>query len=145
VPGGASSAVLSADDVDVMMDFDGVAAAGSMLGSAAVMVMDASVCMVKTLLINCRFFAHESCGQCTPCRVGCDWLEKIVGRIENGQGRMEDLELLKDVASRISGQTICPLGEAAAGPVPSYVEKFRDDFLHHIENKTATCHPQVTA
>jgi len=145
VPGGASSAVLSSDEVDVMMDFDGVAAAGSMLGSAAVMVMDASVCMVKTLFINCRFFAHESCGQCTPCRVGCDWLEKIVGRIENGQGRMEDLELLKDVASRISGQTICPLGEAVAGPVPSYVDKFRDDFLHHIENKTATCLPQVTA
>ena len=145
VPGGASSAVLSADEVDVMMDFDGVAAAGSMLGSAAVMVMDASVCMVKVLFINCRFFAHESCGQCTPCRVGCDWLEKIVGRIENGQGRMEDLELLKDVASRIGGQTICPLGEAVAGPVPSYVDKFRDDFLHHIENKTATCHPQVTA
>ena len=145
VPGGASSAVLSADEVDVRMDFDGVAAAGSMLGSAAVMVMDASVCMVKALFINCRFFAHESCGQCTPCRVGCDWLEKIVGRIEEGQGRMEDLDLLKDVASRIGGQTICPLGEAVAGPVPSYVDKFRDDFLHHIENKTATCHPQVTA
>ncbi len=145
IPGGASAAVLAADEIGVLMDFDGVAAAGSMLGSAAVMVMDTSVCMVKVLFINCRFFAHESCGQCTPCRVGCDWLEKIVGRIEAGEGRMEDLDLLKDVASRIAGQTICPLGDAVAGPVASYVDKFRDDFVHHIEHKTSTCLPQTAA
>ena len=144
VPGGASAAVLSADQVDVLMDFDSVAALGSMLGSAAIMVMDSSVCMVKALFINCRFFAHESCGQCTPCRVGCDWLEKIVGRIEDGKGKREDLDLLKDVASRIAGQTICPLGDAAALPVASYIDKFGEDFLHHIDNQTATCLPQAS-
>ena len=142
IPGGASTAVLTADEIDVPMDFDALRDQGSMLGSAGCIVMDASVCMVKTLLINCRFFAHESCGQCTPCRVGCDWMEKIVARIENGKGQREDLDLLKDVASRIGGQTICPLGDAAAGPVPSYVDKFRDDFLHHIENKASSCLPQ---
>ena len=88
IPGGASTAVLAAEEIDVLMDFDSLRDASSMLGSAGVTVMDTSVCMVKALLINCRFFAHESCGQCTPCRVGCDWLEKIVGRIEEGRGRM---------------------------------------------------------
>jgi NADH-quinone oxidoreductase subunit F len=145
IPGGASVPVLTADEIDVAMDFDALRSVGSMLGSAAVMFLDASVCMVKALLVNCRFFAHESCGQCTPCRVGCDWMEKIVHRIEAGEGRTEDLDLLQDVASRINGQTICPLGDAAAGPVPSYLSKFRADFLHHIDNHTAVCLPKAGA
>jgi NADH-quinone oxidoreductase subunit F len=143
IPGGASTGVLTAAEVDVPMDFDALRGVGSMLGSAGCMVMDSSVCMVKALWINCRFFAHESCGQCTPCRVGCDWMEKIVGRIEAGSGRRGDLDLLVDVAARINGQTICPLGDAAAGPVATYVDKFRDDFLHHIDNRTSTCLAQA--
>ncbi len=145
VPGGSSTPVLHAHEIDVPMDFDALRSAGSMLGSAGVMVMDASVCMVRALLVNCRFFAHESCGQCTPCRVGCDWMEKICHRIEAGQGKRDDLELLADVAARINGQTICPLGDAAGGPVASYLTKFRDDFLHHIDNRTASCLPQAAA
>ena len=145
IPGGSSVSILAASEIDVPMDFDALRSAGSMLGSAGVMVMDASVCMVRALLVNCRFFAHESCGQCTPCRVGCDWMEKICHRIEAGQGKRDDLDLLVDVAARINGQTICPLGDAAGGPVASYLTKFRDDFLHHIEGRTATCLPQAAA
>jgi len=145
IPGGSSVSVLDASEIDVPMDFDALRAKGSMLGSAATMVLDASVCMVKALLVNCRFFAHESCGQCTPCRVGCDWMEKILDRIEGGGGTPGDLDLLNDVASRINGQTICPLGDAAGGPVPSYLTKFRADFLHHIDNHTAVCLPKATA
>ncbi len=133
IPGGSSVPVLRADECDVNLDFDSLAAIGSSLGSAGVIVMDSSTCMVKALLRLTHFYAHESCGQCTPCREGCGWMERILERIENGQGRNEDLDLLVDVANNIEGNTICALGDAAAWPVQSFVKKFRDEFQAHID------------
>ena len=133
IPGGSSVPELRADECDVNLDFDSLAAIGSSLGSAGVIVMDSSTCMVKALLRLTHFYAHESCGQCTPCREGCGWMERILERIENGQGRNEDLDLLVDVANNIEGNTICALGDAAAWPVQSFVKKFRDEFQAHID------------
>jgi NADH-quinone oxidoreductase subunit F len=135
IPGGSSVPVLSAADCDVDLDFDAVAAKGSMLGSAAVMVMDASTCMVKAIERIAHFYTHESCGQCTPCREGCGWMERILHRIEHGQGRHEDMDLLLNITENIIGQTICPLGAAAAMPVASFVKTFRSEFEYHVDHK----------
>jgi NADH-quinone oxidoreductase subunit F len=132
VPGGISVPVLRAEDCDVGLDFSSLQAKGSALGSAGIMVMDASTCMVRALLRTSHFFAHESCGQCTPCRQGCGWIEQVLHRIEHGQGRPADLDLLLDVANHIEGHTICALGDAAAWPVQSYLKRFRDEFEAHI-------------
>jgi len=133
IPGGSSVPVLTAEQCDVNLDFDSLAAVGSMLGSAGIMVMDSSTCMVNALLRISHFYSHESCGQCTPCRQGTGWLERILTRIENGQGRIADVDLLKSVADNIDGNTICALGEAAAWPVQSFVKKFRPEFEAHVE------------
>ena len=133
IPGGSSVPVLTAEECKVDLDFDSLAKLGTGLGSAGIMVMDSSTCMVKALLRISHFYAHESCGQCTPCREGCGWLEDILIRIENGQGRHEDIDLLKSVADNIEGNTICALGEAAAWPVQSFVKKFRHEFVAHVE------------
>jgi NADH-quinone oxidoreductase subunit F len=117
------------------MDYDSIAKAGSMLGSGAVIVMNDTRCMVKSLLRLSYFYYEESCGQCTPCREGTGWLWRVVDRIEHGQGRNEDLDLLLSVADNIAGRTICALGDAAALPVKSFVSHFRDEFQHHIEHK----------
>jgi NADH-quinone oxidoreductase subunit F len=117
------------------MDYDSIAKAGSMLGSGAVIVMDDSRCMVKSLLRLSYFYMHESCGQCTPCREGTGWLWRIVNRIEHGQGRPEDLDLLKDVAGNIQGRTICALGDAAAMPVQGMLKHYLDEFAYHVEHK----------
>jgi len=138
IPGGSSVPVLRAEQCDVDLDFDSLAAIGSMLGSAGVMVMDSSTCMVKAIERITHFYAHESCGQCTPCREGCGWLEKILTRIEAGRGRQEDMDLLENIADNIQGQTICPLGDAAAMPVRSFVQQFRSEFQEHVDNKTCT-------
>jgi NADH-quinone oxidoreductase subunit F len=98
-------------------------------------VMDDSRCMVKSLLRLAYFYQHESCGQCTPCREGTGWLWRMVDRIEHGQGKMSDVELLNSVADNIQGRTICALGDAAALPVKSFIKHFRDEFVHHIEHK----------
>ncbi|MBZ5638897.1 MAG: NADH-quinone oxidoreductase subunit NuoF [Acidobacteriia bacterium] len=135
IPGGSSVPVLRADECDVDLDFDSLAAKGSMLGSAGVIVMDSSTCMVKAIERLAHFYAHESCGQCTPCREGCGWMERILSRLERGEGRQEDLDLLLDVASNILGNTICPLGDAAAMPVASFVTKFRSEFQHHVDHR----------
>jgi NADH-quinone oxidoreductase subunit F len=136
IPGGSSAPVLPAD---VMMactlDFDSIAKAGSMLGSGAVIVMDETVCMVKALERLSYFYFEESCGQCTPCREGTGWLYRIVHRIEHGQGRPEDLDELIRIGNNIGGRTICALGDAAVGPVASFVKHFRKEFEYHIENK----------
>ena len=134
IPGGSSVPVLTADKVDVLMDFDSLMAAGSMLGSAGVIVMDETVCMVKAIHRITKFYAHESCGQCTPCREGMGWMEKILRRMESGGGARGDIELLYDIAKNIIGNTICPLGDAGAMPVMSFVERFRDEFEFHIAN-----------
>ena len=136
IPGGSSAPVLPADVImDCTMDYDSISKAGSMLGSGAVIVMDDSRCMVKSLQRLSYFYMHESCGQCTPCREGTGWLWRVVDRIENGLGRQEDLELLDSVASNIQGRTICALGDAAAMPVRGMLKHFRDEFAYHVEHK----------
>ncbi len=136
IPGGSSTPVLPADVVmDITMDYDSIAKAGSMLGAGSVIVMDETTCMVKALARISYFYYEESCGQCTPCREGTGWLQRVVSRIENGQGRQEDLDLLSEVANGISGKTICALGDAAAMPVTSFVTRFRDEFQYHIDHK----------
>jgi len=137
IPGGSSMPVLPADVMmKTDMDYDSIAKAGSMLGSGAVILMDETRCMVRSLLRLSYFYFEESCGQCTPCREGTGWLYRMVHRIENGKGRMEDLELLNTVSDNIAGRTICALGDAAALPVKSFIKHFRDEFVHHIERKT---------
>jgi len=135
IPGGSSMPVLPADIMMATdMDYDSIAKAGSMLGSGAVIIMDETRCMVRSLLRLSYFYFEESCGQCTPCREGTGWLYRVVNRIETGTGRHEDLELLDNVSDRIAGRTICALGDAAALPVKSFIKHFRDEFLHHIEH-----------
>jgi NADH-quinone oxidoreductase subunit F len=137
IPGGSSAPVLPADIMmNTTMDYDAIAKAGSMLGSGAVIVMDDTRCMVKSLLRLSYFYQHESCGQCTPCREGTGWLWRMVDRIEHGHGKMADIELLNSVADNIQGRTICALGDAAAMPVRAMIKHFRDEFVHHIEHKS---------
>ncbi|HQG45422.1 MAG TPA: NADH-quinone oxidoreductase subunit NuoF [bacterium] len=133
IPGGSSVPVLRADQIDVRMDFESLAAAGSMLGSAGVIVMDEETCMVNALYNLERFYAHESCGKCTPCREGTAWMAKILKRLEMGGGRSKDLPLLEDIARHINFRTICPLGDAAAMPAASFLKQFRDEFAAHAE------------
>jgi len=133
IPGGSSVPVLRADQIDVPMDPDGLKTVGTMVGSAGVIVMNDSVCMVRALLNLMQFYAHESCGQCTPCREGTHWLKLIVERIEAGGGKPGDCDLILDVSGNIMGRTICPLGDAAAMPAISFVKQFRDEFEAHIE------------
>jgi NADH-quinone oxidoreductase subunit F len=137
IPGGSSAPVLPANIMmDITMDYDAISKAGSMLGSGAVIVMDDTRCMVKSLQRLSYFYQHESCGQCTPCREGTGWLWRMVDRIENGQGRESDLALLDNVAENIMGRTICALGDAAAMPVRGMLKHFRHEFEHHITHKT---------
>jgi NADH-quinone oxidoreductase subunit F len=136
IPGGSSMPVLPGDVMMATdMDYDSIAKAGSMLGSGAVIVMDETRCMVRCLERLSYFYFEESCGQCTPCREGTGWLYRVVHRIEHGQGRPEDLDLLNSVADNIQGRTICALGDAAAMPVRAFVKHFRGEFEHHVEHK----------
>ena len=136
IPGGSSSPVLPASIMmECTMDYDSISKAGSMLGSGAVIVMNDTRCMVKSLLRLSYFYHEESCGQCTPCREGTGWLWRIVNRIEHGQGRPEDLDLLNDVAANIQGRTICALGDAAAMPVRGMLKHYMDEFVYHVEHK----------
>jgi NADH-quinone oxidoreductase subunit F len=136
IPGGSSAPVLPGHVMmDCTMDFDCVAKAGSMLGSGAVIVMDETVCMVRALERLSYFYHEESCGQCTPCREGTGWMYRMIHRIEHGQGRPDDLELLNSVAGKIGGYTICALGDAAAMPVQSFLKHFGDEFAYHVEHK----------
>ena len=128
------------DMMDVNMDYDSIAKAGSYLGSGAVIIMDEQTCMVRVLERIARFYYAESCGQCTPCREGTGWMYRVISRIENGQGRQEDLDKLVDVANKIEGRTICALGDAAAWPVQSFVRRFHDEFQYHIDYRT--CLPE---
>ena len=146
IPGGSSAPVLPAGIMmDCTMDYDAIAKAGSMLGSGAVIVMNDTRCMVKSLLRLSYFYQHESCGQCTPCREGTGWLWRMVDRIEHGHGRMEDIELLGSVADNIMGRTICALGDAAAMPVRGMIKHFRDEFVYHVEHKRCMVAQPVTA
>ena len=136
IPGGSSAPVIPGDIMmDTTMDYDAIAKAGSMLGSGAVIVMDETRCMVKSLQRLSYFYFEESCGQCTPCREGTGWLYRMVDRIEKGKGRPEDLDMLDTVAGNIMGRTICALGDAAAMPVRGFLKHYRDEFAYHIEHK----------
>jgi len=136
IPGGSSSPVLPAElIIEANMDFDSIKKAGSMLGSGAVMVMDETTCMVRVLERISRFYYMESCGQCTPCREGTGWMNRVLVRILAGQGRSEDLDLLDSVSRRIEGHTICAFGDAAAWPVQSFIRHFRPEFEYMIEHR----------
>jgi NADH-quinone oxidoreductase subunit F len=135
IPGGSSCPVLRGDEIDISLEYDAVKAAGSMSGSGGVIVFDDSTCMVRALARIAKFYAEESCGQCTPCREGTSWMEAIVEKIEHGHGTAADVAKLEQVSGNIMGQTICALGDAAAMPVQSFVKKFRDEFLRHVEER----------
>jgi NADH-quinone oxidoreductase subunit F len=136
IPGGSSMPVLTGEVMmETDMDYDSIAKAGSMLGSGAVIVMNETRCMVRSLERLSYFYQTESCGQCTPCREGTGWLYRVVHRIEHGKGRPEDLDLLNSVADNIQGRTICALGDAAAMPVRAFIKNFRAEFEYHIEHK----------
>ena len=139
IPGGGSMPVLRPDELEgVNLDYESVQAAGSLLGSGGIIVMDETTCMVKAAWNIARFFAHESCGQCSPCREGCHWMEKIFHRIEQGEGQKGDLDLILNVSSNIMGNTICPFGDAAAMPAAAFIRKYREEFEAHIAQKRCT-------
>ncbi|MBI4822857.1 MAG: NADH-quinone oxidoreductase subunit NuoF [Nitrospirae bacterium] len=135
IPGGISTPVLPLEGIDCPMDFVSMPKHGSMLGSGAVIVFDETTCLVKVCLRAMRFFEHESCGKCTPCREGTGWLRAILERIENGNGIKEDIELLLDIAGNIAGKTFCPLGDGAASVVTSFIKHFKAEFQGHIEKR----------
>ncbi len=136
IPGGSSMPVLPGEIMmDLNMDFDSIQRAGSYLGSGAIIVMDDTTCMVQALERLAYFYFEESCGQCTPCREGTGWLYRIIHRIEHGEGRPEDLDLLLDLCNNIAGRTICALGDAAAWPVQGMLKHYRKEFEYHIEHK----------
>jgi NADH-quinone oxidoreductase subunit F len=139
IPGGGSMPVLRPEEIEkVNLDYESVQAAGSMLGSGGVIVMDETTCMVRAASNIARFFAHESCGQCSPCREGCHWMEKIFHRIEHGEGQTGDLDLILNISGNIMGNTICPFGDAAAMPAAAFIRKFRAEFEAHIAEKHCT-------
>ena len=132
IPGGSSVPILTPDQLDTPMDYDSIAAAGSFFGSAAVMVIDERCCMVQLALRAEKFYMHESCGKCTPCREGTRWLVQLLEKIEDGRGEYSDLDLLDDVGSRILGRSLCALGDFAVWSVQSYLHKFRAEFEEHV-------------
>ena len=134
IPGGSSSAILTADEARaVKLDYESIAAAGSMVGSGAIMVLDEDTCVVKALEVVLRFYAHESCGQCPPCREGTYWMYEIVSRIRRGSGRPEDVDLLLSICPDMMGRTVCVLADSAAIPAASYIKKFRHEFEAYID------------
>ena len=138
IPGGSSVPLLLDEHLDTPASFDHVQKAGSLLGSAGLIVMDDSVCMVWLAMNLLHFYRHESCGKCTPCREGCDWLYKLLMRVENGEGRMKDIDLLFGVANNIVGKTLCAFGDAAATPVLTTLKLFRHEFEAHVKEGRCT-------
>lgn len=143
IPGGPSTALVPAESImQATMDYDGLTKIGSSLGAGSLIVMDQTTCMVQTLKRLSYFFYEESCGQCTPCREGTGWVYRVIKRIVDGQGRSEDLALLKDVSNKISGRTICALGDAAAVPVLSFIKHFENEFQYFIQHKKSMMEQQ---
>jgi len=132
IPGGSSVPLLLPDQLDTPAGFDSIQKAGSLLGSAGLIVMNDSVCMVWLAMNLLHFYRHESCGKCTPCREGTDWLFKLLGRLESGEGRPRDLDLLFSVSNNIAGKTLCAFGDAAATPVISTMTRFREEYEAHV-------------
>ncbi len=135
LPAGASAPVLTDAALDVKLDYESVQAAGSMLGSASVIVMDEDTCMVWAAKKMTRFFEHESCGKCTPCREGTYWLSRVLERIDDGMGAMSDIDLVSNVANQMVGRTLCPLGDFATSPVVGTVKHFREEYERHVKEK----------
>jgi NADH-quinone oxidoreductase subunit F len=133
IPGGSSTSILTADEIDTKLDFDSLVAVGSGIGSAGVIVIDDRCCMVQLGIRVSEFYEHESCGKCTPCRVGTRWVTQILRRIEEGTASQADLDLLLSVCDRILGKCLCPLGDSDAIAVLSYVAKFREEFQAHVD------------
>ena len=136
IPGGSSVPPLPASLLDTGLDFESMNAAGTFLGSGAVIVIDERTCMVDSLWNLIRFYSHESCGKCTPCREGTFWMTEILGRLEHGKGSPTDVDLLADLADNILGRSFCPLGDAAAMPVQGFIKHFRAEFEHHVQHGT---------
>jgi len=135
IPGGSSCPLMKADEIDLPMDYDSVAKAGSMLGSGGMVVMDEDTCMVDMARRIMHFYAHESCGWCIPCREGTSWLRKMLDRFHAGYGRPEDIDLMSDLSKNMLGRTFCPLGDAAALPTISIVAKWRNEFEEHLNGR----------
>jgi NADH-quinone oxidoreductase subunit F len=131
-PGGSSTPLFTAEHLDVRLDFEDVAAKGSMLGTTALMVFDETTCVVRSVLRWTEFYEHESCGKCTPCREGTFWLVQMMRRLENGAGTDEDLEKLLDVCDNILGRAFCALGDGATSPITSSIQYFREEYLEHF-------------
>jgi NADH-quinone oxidoreductase subunit F len=140
VPGGASTPALTADEIDIGMDFDQLGKAGSMLGSGGVVVLDETTCMVEFALRTMKFYAHESCGWCIPCREGTDWLKKSLTRLHEGGAVDKDIDNIRYLAENMLGRTFCPLGDAAAMPTIAFVKKWRKEFEDHLEGKGCPYH-----
>ncbi len=138
IPGGASTPVLTADQIDTPMSFEGLAQAGSQLGTGAIIVMDETTCMVEAARRLTKFFAHESCGRCTPCRIGSLRLYETLDRLERGQGQPGDIDRALNLAKRIDGLTFCPMGAALVNPARSTIARFRDEYEFHIHHKHCT-------
>jgi NADH-quinone oxidoreductase subunit F len=132
IPGGMSAPIFTADEIDIKMDFDSLVEANSMLGSAAIIVIDEETSILDVLKVVAKFYSHESCGQCTPCRIGISWIYKIVKRIAEGKGKKEDIDNILRLASNIEGNTLCPLGDAAALPILSITKKFRKELESNL-------------
>jgi NADH-quinone oxidoreductase subunit F len=145
VPGGSSCPLLAADEIDLPMDFDSLAKAGSMLGSGGLVAVDDTTCMVKFALRIMKFYRHESCGWCIPCREGTDWLEKTLKRFHSGGGIEKDIDNIQYLSENMLGRTFCPLGDAAALPTISIVKKFRKEFEDHLEGKPCPFEKQGVA
>src|SRR6202049_5099911 len=137
IPGGSSCPLLTADEIDIPMDYDSVAKAGSMLGSGGMVVMDENTCMVDMARRIMHFYAHESCGWCIPCREGTTWLRKMLERLHAGYGREQDIDMLSELSKNILGRSFCPLGDAAAMPTISIVQKWRNEFEDHLHGRCA--------
>jgi NADH-quinone oxidoreductase subunit F len=138
IPGGSSVPILMPDQLDTQASFDAIQKAGSLLGSAAIVVLDDTTCMVWLAENLLHFYRHESCGKCTPCREGTDWLHKILQRIERGQGQLRDLDLLSSISNNIGGKTLCAFGDAAVTPVLTTLRHFRHEYEAHIKEGRCT-------
>jgi NADH-quinone oxidoreductase subunit F len=147
VPGGSSVPCLTADEIDVALDFDSMMKAGTFLGSGGVVVINDQTCIVKFALRTIQFYRHESCGWCIPCREGTDWLHKTLRRFHGGGGLARDIDNMKYLADNMLGRTFCPLGDAAAMPIIGFVNKFRAEFEAHLEGRPCPHekHPALSA
>lgn len=141
IPGGSSTPILSADKLDIPMDYESVAAAGSMLGSGGVIVLDDQTCIVAATLRMSEFYRDESCGKCTPCREGTFWLVQLLERLEAGEGKESDIDLLLDICDNMFGKVFCPLGDAATMPIVSSIKLFRDEYIHHVREHACLVGP----